>query len=58
VVWAPIEDGYRTRIRMVGEREIGGIPFERGMRFHILSNPVYIGKLVHHDQVHAGQHGD
>ncbi|MGK2911820.1 MAG: recombinase family protein [Sphingobium sp.] len=50
------EDGYRTRVRMHGDKARGGIPFGRGMLFHILSNPIYIGKVVHHEETHEGEH--
>jgi len=28
----------------------------RGQLYHLLSNPIYIGKLRHHDQVYDGEH--
>lgn len=34
----------------------GGKPFSRGHLYRILSNPVYIGKVAHRDQIHEGQH--
>ena len=49
-------DGYRTKLRQQGSRTVGGIPFERGMLFHILSNPIYIGKVVHKGEEHEGEH--
>jgi site-specific DNA recombinase len=49
-------DGYRTKLRVHGDRQIGGVPFQRGMLFHILSNPIYIGKIAHHHDVHEGEH--
>lgn len=36
--------------------ERGGQPFVRGPLYHILSNPIYIGKVPHHGQLHDGQH--
>ncbi|WP_267389248.1 recombinase family protein [Sphingomonas sp. GC_Shp_3] len=48
--------GYRTKQRQVGGRVVGGIPFERGVLFHLLANPIYIGKVVHKDVEHAGEH--
>ena len=48
--------GYRTKLRQVGGRAVGGIPFERGVLFHLLANPIYIGKVVHKDAEHAGEH--
>lgn len=31
-------------------------PFGRGNLYHLLSNPIYIGKIRHQDNVYAGQH--
>jgi site-specific DNA recombinase len=49
-------DGYRTKVRQQGSRTVGGIPFTRGMLFHLLSSPIYIGKVVHKDEEHEGEH--
>ena len=49
-------DGYRTKVRQQGDRTVGGIPFERGVLFHILGNPIYIGKVVHKGAEHEGEH--
>lgn len=38
------------------ERQFGGRPFSRGHLYKILTNPVYIGKIVHRDQIYEGQH--
>jgi len=38
------------------ERQFGGRPFSRGHLYKVLANPVYIGKIVHHDKVYVGQH--
>lgn len=38
------------------ERQFGGRPFSRGHLYKVLNNPVYIGKIVHHDQIYEGQH--
>lgn len=38
------------------EGAAGGRPFSRGHLYRILSNPVYIGQIVHKDEVFAGQH--
>ncbi|WP_366512014.1 hypothetical protein [Mesorhizobium sp.] len=32
------------------------MPFGRGNLYHLLSNPIYIGKIKHKDQVHDGEH--
>jgi len=34
----------------------GGLPFMRGPLHHLLSNPIYIGKVQHRGQLHQGQH--
>lgn len=36
--------------------EYGGKPFSRGHLYRILSNPIYIGKVKHKEQVHDGLH--
>ncbi|WP_245469415.1 recombinase family protein [Mesorhizobium sp. M7A.F.Ca.MR.362.00.0.0] len=50
-------DGLVTRTR---KRQDGTVavtmPFGRGNLYHLLSNPVYIGKIKHKDQVHDGEH--
>lgn len=50
-------DGLVTRTR---ERQDGTVsvtmPFGRGNLYHLLSNPIYIGKIKHKDQVHDGEH--
>ena len=49
--------GLRTRRRKLssgGTR--GGGTFDRGHIHHILTNPVYAGRIRHKDQVHEGQH--
>jgi DNA invertase Pin-like site-specific DNA recombinase len=48
--------GYRTKVRQQGSRTVGGIPFTRGMLFHLLSSPIYIGKVVHKGVEHEGEH--
>ena len=49
-------DGYRTKLRQQGSRTVGGIPFHRGMLFHILGNPIYIGRVAHKGVEHEGEH--
>jgi DNA invertase Pin-like site-specific DNA recombinase len=49
-------NGYRTKERPVGGMVRGGIPFTRGMLFHMLSNAIYIGKIVHQGIAHEGEH--
>jgi len=45
----------RRRERSCG-RVSGGIPFDRGHLHHILSNPIYAGRIRHKEQVFDGQH--
>ena len=48
-------DGERAR----GQRRAAwrpGKPFGRGNLYHLLSNPMYIGKIRHRDKVHDGEH--
>ena len=48
---------YRTRVLVFKSgRTRGGGPFNRGGIYHLLSNPLYIGKIKHHDQVFDGLH--
>lgn len=37
-------------------RSIGGQHFSRGALFHLLRNRIYLGKIVHKDQVYDGAH--
>ncbi len=49
--------GWVTPARITRrEGAAGGRPFGRGHLYRILSNPVYIGQIVHKAQVFAGQH--
>lgn len=49
--------GLRTRRRELSSGETrGGGTFDRGHIHHILTNPVYAGRIRHKDQVHDGQH--
>ncbi len=45
----------RRRVRRAG-RVSGGIRFDRGHIHHILSNPIYAGRIRHKGQVYDGQH--
>ena len=49
-------DGYRTKLRHQVKRAVGGVPFHRGMLFHILGNPTYIGRVAHKGVEHEGEH--
>jgi DNA invertase Pin-like site-specific DNA recombinase len=47
----------RSRRRVRGEGRVsGGIRFDRGHIHHILSNPIYAGRIRHKGQVYDGQH--
>ncbi len=49
--------GLRSRQRLRGEGRIsGGTAFDRGHLHHILSNPIYAGRIRHKGQVYEGQH--
>ena len=49
--------GLRSRRRVRGAGRIsGGKPFDRGHIHHILSNPIYAGRIRHKGQVYEGQH--
>ncbi|UXX83791.1 recombinase family protein [Roseovarius pelagicus] len=48
--------GLRSRRRMRGAGRVsGGKPFDRGHIHHILSNPIYAGRIRHKGQVYEGQ---
>ncbi len=49
--------GLRSRRRVRGAGRIsGGKPFDRGHIHHLLSNPIYAGRIRHKGQVFEGQH--
>jgi site-specific DNA recombinase len=49
--------GITTPKRLTStERQYGGRPFSRGHLYKVLSNPVYIGKIIHYDKIYEGQH--
>jgi DNA invertase Pin-like site-specific DNA recombinase len=49
--------GLRTRRRETGDgRTTGGNLFHRGHIHHILTNPLYAGRIRHRDKEHEGQH--
>ncbi len=35
---------------------LGGLPFSRGALFHLPSNRVYLGEIVHKGAIHQGEH--
>ena len=47
----------RTRQReTTAGKKTGGGPFDRGHIHHILTNPIYAGKIRHRKETHEGQH--
>jgi hypothetical protein len=50
-------DGHRTKIqiRTSGPHK-GGCPFRRGTLYHLLSNRIYLGDIVHKGVAHPGEH--
>ncbi len=49
--------GFKTKIqeRASGPHR-GGCAFRRGTLYHLLSNPIYRGKIVHKGEVYLGEH--
>ncbi len=51
------QHGIRSKTRTYRSgKNLGGTPLTRGHLYAILSNPVYIGKVRHKDQINDGQH--
>jgi DNA invertase Pin-like site-specific DNA recombinase len=49
--------GLRSRVRRIPDGTVtGGGAFDRGHIHHILSNPIYAGRIRHRDKVFDGQH--
>jgi len=49
--------GLKSRIRIKPDGSYtGGKPFDRGHIHHILTNPIYAGRIRHKDKVYEGQH--
>ena len=49
--------GRRTKHHVFANgRQRGGALFSRGQIYHLISNPIYIGKIRHHDQLYEGLH--
>ena len=50
------ELGYLSRLREFKTgRTSGGTPFAKGHVWHILTNPLYAGRIRHREKVHDGQ---
>jgi DNA invertase Pin-like site-specific DNA recombinase len=39
-----------------GGKQTGGVAFDRGHIYHLLTNPIYAGRIRHKAKVHEGQH--
>ena len=51
------QENVRLPIRTdCGGKSVGGGPISRGHLYKILSNPIYVGRLIHKAQVHEGLH--
>ncbi len=49
--------GLSTKLRAgKGKRMGGGRPFSRGHIYHLLSNPLYVGRIAHRGEHHEGRH--
>ena len=49
--------GLRTKVRHgAGRRMRGGSPLTRGHIYHLLSNPLYVGRIRHKRDSYEGQH--
>jgi len=49
--------GVRSKVWTTRRGEtVGGVCMSCGALFHLLTNPIYIGKIVHKSEVHAGLH--
>jgi DNA invertase Pin-like site-specific DNA recombinase len=52
------QENVRLPVRTDGKgKTTGGGLISRGHLYKILSNPIYVGRLTHKDQVHEGLHG-
>ncbi|MEL6569902.1 MAG: recombinase family protein [Pseudomonadota bacterium] len=50
-------NGFRTKTRtLTSGQVIEGKPLSRGRLYHLLSNPIYVGKIAHRDAVYDGLH--
>ncbi len=48
----------RTKERRAGDgTRTGGLPFHRGHLHHLLTNPIYAGRIRHRTRVHEGRRG-
>lgn len=51
------EHGYRTKWHILKSgRVVGGVQFSRGRLYHLLSNPIYLGRVRHKEETYDGLH--
>ena len=49
--------GHRTKVQVrASGPHRGGCIFRRGTLYHLLSNPIYLGKMVHKREIFEGEH--
>nr|WP_298930356.1 recombinase family protein [uncultured Erythrobacter sp.] len=49
--------GFLSKLHVTAKgKPMGGLPFSRGALFHLLRNRIYLGQIVHKDQVYEGEH--
>ena len=49
--------GLKTKTHIFKSgRTSGGISFSRGRLYHLLANPIYVGRIRHKDQIYDGLH--
>lgn len=52
-----LQQNIRSKLRVTASgKTVGGQPFSRGALFHLLRNRLYLGRIVHRDIVHDGEH--
>lgn len=52
-----MREGYRTKVQVrASGPHRGGCIFRRGTLYHLLANPIYLGKIVHKGEVFDGEH--
>ena len=49
-------EGIVTKVQKGKKGSSGGVPFGRGGLYHLLSNPIVIGKIRHKDKIYDGEH--
>lgn len=49
-------EGIVTKVQKCKDGTTGGVPFGRGGLYHLLSNPVVIGKVRHKGRLYEGEH--